>query len=300
MKHREKQTRRRSAFTLIEIMVATAIMIILVGLVIKVTSDILIVWNRSSGKLSAAAEARLALDLITRDLETAVLRNNGKEWLRVESEADGNVGGPYDGQTVGLNLFAPALDFVSDAQNPGSLCAIAYRLSYQVPYANGVETYILYRSVFSPEETFDTVLGQPAQDALTGGPFSVSAVVQDENFLVGNVIEFKVLLYIDETAQTGSSTPVPYNADETSLELDPGFIAYSSATSYPNPDAQITSDTPILYADVTLQVISDEGMRLLQRFDDVGAFGEFDSVDDIVRQHGNIFTRRVNFFVQPI
>jgi len=83
------QLRARSAakraFTLIEIMVATVIMVVLVGLVIQITSEVLKVWTRSSGKLSANAEARIALDLITQDLETAVFRNNGQQWLRVEA-----------------------------------------------------------------------------------------------------------------------------------------------------------------------------------------------------------------------
>ena len=54
--------KRRSAFTLIEIMVASVIMVVMVGLVIQITSEVLKVWNRSSGKLSANAEARIALD----------------------------------------------------------------------------------------------------------------------------------------------------------------------------------------------------------------------------------------------
>ena len=83
------QLRTRSAakraFTLIEIMVATVIMVVLVGLVIQITSEVLKVWSRSSGKLAANAEARIAMDMITQDLETAVFRNNGQQWLRVDA-----------------------------------------------------------------------------------------------------------------------------------------------------------------------------------------------------------------------
>ena len=91
------QLRARSAakraFTLIEIMVATVIMVVLVGLVIQITSEVLKVWSRSSGKLAANAEARIALDLITQDLETAVFRNNGQQWLRVEAPKNTVLGG---------------------------------------------------------------------------------------------------------------------------------------------------------------------------------------------------------------
>ena len=87
LQRRTKSAAQRG-FTLIEIMVATVIMVVLVGLVIQITSEVLKVWTRSSGKMAANAEARIAMELITQDLETAVLRNNGQQWLRVEAPAD--------------------------------------------------------------------------------------------------------------------------------------------------------------------------------------------------------------------
>ena len=76
----------KKGFTLIEIMVATVVMVIMVGLVVQITSEVLKVWTRSSDKLSANAQARIALDLITSDLETAVFRNNGLCWLEAKQE----------------------------------------------------------------------------------------------------------------------------------------------------------------------------------------------------------------------
>ena len=87
IKRRTRSTAKR-AFTLIEIMVATVVMVVLVGLVIQITSEVLKVWTRSSGKLAANAEARIAMELITQDLETAVFRDNGMQWLRVEAPLD--------------------------------------------------------------------------------------------------------------------------------------------------------------------------------------------------------------------
>ena len=57
------QTKQKSGFTLIEVMVATVIMVILVGMVITITGRVLDVWSKSSGKLSANAEARIAMEL---------------------------------------------------------------------------------------------------------------------------------------------------------------------------------------------------------------------------------------------
>ena len=94
-----KQQKR--GFTLIEIMIATVIMVLMVGLVIQITSEVLKAWSRSSGKLSAAAEARVALEILSADLEGAAMQNDGLEWLRSESEP---IAGPSS-STVALRLY---------------------------------------------------------------------------------------------------------------------------------------------------------------------------------------------------
>lgn len=126
----------KSAFTLIEIMVATAIMIVLVGLVIQITSEVLKVWNRSSGKLSANAEARIVMEMLTQDLETAVFRNNGMRWMEAETKTIPSVAG-YQPQTINLLFFSPALDRPQEDNSgvsiPGDICALQYELVYQNP-----------------------------------------------------------------------------------------------------------------------------------------------------------------------
>ncbi len=111
-------------------MVATVIMVVLVGLVIQITSEVLKVWSRSSGKLAANAEARIAMDMITQDLETAVFRNNGQQWLRVEAPLAS--GGDYTGQTVGLKLFSPHW-IVRLVPEISARLAIVYRISNHIP-----------------------------------------------------------------------------------------------------------------------------------------------------------------------
>lgn len=292
MKHSAQK--KRSAFTLIEIMVATVIMVILVGLVIQITSEVLKVWNRSSGKLSANAEARIAMDLLTQDIETAVFRDNGLQWLRVEGPS--TVGGPFDaGQTVALKLFSPALD--RDQSEPGDICAIGYQLAYGPAYQGATDqVYALYRHIVSPKDTFDNLMGPDSsdpsrQEALTGGEWD--SIVVEENYLVGNIVEFKVLVYVDE----GDGTSELINADEDTLELSQGTYSYGGDNSGGN---ELIED-PLLYAEVILTVMSDEGLQLLQRFDEIGGgFDEYTDVDDIIREHGQTFNRRVNFVVRPL
>lgn len=161
MKLNRSRKPRRSAFTLIEIMVATAVMVILVGLVIQITNEVLKVWNRSSGKLSANSEARLAMEFLTQDLEAAVFRDNGMQWLRVEGPVD--AGDAYANQTVALKLFAPALDRPKkDAAGndiPGDICGIAYRLAFKEAYEDSdTKVYALYRNIVDSRTTFNDLM----------------------------------------------------------------------------------------------------------------------------------------------
>ena len=153
-------TRRRTkrAFTLIEIMVATAIMVVLVGLVIQITSQVLNVWTRSSGRLSALASARVAMELITQDLETAVFRNNGMQWIHAQNAELSAAGGTTN--TVSLRLFSPALD---RPEGPGDICGIGYLLRFADP-VTGEESgddrlFVLYRKIVNAERTFNDLMG---------------------------------------------------------------------------------------------------------------------------------------------
>lgn len=284
----------RGAFTLIEIMVAAAIMTVLVGLVLQITGEVLKAWNRSSGKLSANAEARIAMDLITQDLETAILRDNGQQWLLING-ADGV--GPYDnstgGQTVSIKMFSPALD--RDQSSAGDICAVAYELDFGPAYAGSEDNvYALYRKLVPPDVTFADLMGSPSdtsspQLTLTGGEWDDVVDADKENYLVGNIVEFRVILYEDD----GTGEAFPVNWDEASYTLTSGDFAYGGT-------ATNTITDPLLYADVLLTVVTNEGLKLLQLFyDNVGGTG-YDTVEDIIKEHGEVLTRRVNFMSSPL
>ncbi len=294
----------RKAFTLIEIMVATVIMVILVGLVVQITSEVLKVWNRSSGKLSANAEARIAMDLLTQDLETAVFRNNGQQWLRVEAPRD--PGGDYTNQTVALKLFTPALDRpkVDSGGNPipGDICAVGYRLAFKQSYNSGPNVYALYRKVVDARSTFNNYLGSAsdssspqtslgASSSADWSEIGAGSITDNENYLVSNIVEFKVILYEDDGTLTAVT---PLNADAS------GNVTQTYAYGGIADGAGVLGTDPLRYADVVLTVISDEGLKLLERFNDVGSFEGYSDADAIVAEYGDVFTRRVNFLARPL
>lgn len=290
-----RTSKSKNAFTLIEILVATVIMVVLTGLVIQITSEVLKVWNRSSGKLAANAEARIALDLLTQDLETAVYRNNGLQWLRAEDDTTGPI------NTVSLKLFSPALD---RPDGPGDICAIAYLLENRDPISGSPTSptegdpddrlWILYRMVVSPKDTFDTLMGAGNQETLPEKTQifwgSNSIIGQDTsgnlgtNYLVSNVVRFEIDFYVEDDDTAGNT-------------LVSGDTIYGGADATVGPQSTVGGafTKPLSYAELKLTVISDEGAQLLQNINKIP-----ETIDEVILQHGEVFTRRVNFLARPL
>ena len=288
------QKKRQSAFTLIEIMVASVIMIVLTGLVIQITSEVLKVWNRSSGKLAANAEARIAMDLLTQDLEEAVFRNNRMQWLRSEKESTS-----LGTNTVALRLFAPALD---RPEGPGDICAIAYQLENRDPVSGSASQgdpddrlWILYRMVATPEDTFMGLMGKLNQGSLpnksasnwTGVGVSESIVgIDGSNYLVQNVVNFEVDFHVQDDGDSSTST----------LVTDAAGTIYGGQSSTVGPQAQtLAYRQPLAYAEIRLTIVSDVGAQLLQNITKIP-----ETEEEVIRQHGEVFTRRVNLLARPL
>ena len=125
----------------------------------------------------------------------------------------------------------------------------------------------MYRHLINPYETFEYYLDTNAniddskQGILNGidpspDGWSESEITQNENYLVGNIVEFKLLVYLQ-----GETDPI--NADANSFELK------DMTYSYGGKDASLQNgeQKPIDYVVISLKVISDEGMRELQNID---------------------------------
>ena len=85
--HQEKwvSPRANRAFTLLELLVAAAITLLLAGLMLAITTGTLKLWHRTQDSFSSSTQARLALDLLERDLQAGVFRADGvKTWLTVD------------------------------------------------------------------------------------------------------------------------------------------------------------------------------------------------------------------------
>lgn len=123
----------RRAFTLVELLVATAITAVLAGIMLTVVSHVSDLWHRTSGRLGAEAQARLMLDQLAFDLQGAQFRDNARVWLAADIlTTTGNAPGLWsENAPGGIHVRTPKpVSLTPDAADGGnSLDPAAVRLS---------------------------------------------------------------------------------------------------------------------------------------------------------------------------
>ncbi len=169
----------RRGFTLIEVMVSTAIMIVIVLAVVTIASDTFKAYDRAVADLTTQSEARGVLDAMEGDFQSAMIRPDGRCWLEVilpgsakapttpvSAVTKANIGDIQSVDQPIIMLFASPPDrprWLPSATSPrvalkGDVCAIAYRIGQSSPFdAPGdpiQQVYGVYRTIIDPENTF--------------------------------------------------------------------------------------------------------------------------------------------------
>lgn len=106
------------AFTLLELLVAVGLTAVMAGAIIAVVTHVSSFWSRTSGRLSAEAQARHALDQLTLDLQSALYRDDGNTWLAANVLGNTGNSGLWDTRNTTANALKPA-------NGAGSLATIA-------------------------------------------------------------------------------------------------------------------------------------------------------------------------------
>ncbi|HEY8995918.1 MAG TPA: prepilin-type N-terminal cleavage/methylation domain-containing protein [Lacunisphaera sp.] len=76
--------RRYRAFTLLELLVAVAITLVIAGLMLTVTTNVLNLWRRNQGAQTQAAAARQIFSLLEQDFQSALHRRDATCWLAAD------------------------------------------------------------------------------------------------------------------------------------------------------------------------------------------------------------------------
>lgn len=76
------------AFTIVELLVAMSVTALLAGVLISIVSSMTTAAHRASGSLLSSNQAKVALDFLAQDLESAVMRADGHVWLAATIQPD--------------------------------------------------------------------------------------------------------------------------------------------------------------------------------------------------------------------
>lgn len=350
----------RSGFTIIELLVAIGVTAILVSLMLTITLNVLNAWNRSSGKLSANATARLILDQLSLDLGAAVLRRDGNVWLAATIQRDppapadvsvtsnGNIAtndvdwasslkpsgtvaagsllidtslienARFGKSGVWLRLFVSQPDSNNgNLQNTSAVRAVGYQLvrrnlgSLSYPQYS----YQLFRSEVRPHHSNAAGTGVQRSTFAIGYDFydttnprgynSSPTTANDEkdasnirnprdNQLIGNdVIDFGVRFY--ERNAAGLVEVFPVNKRDAVAPPTAAPFSYAATSNTGKTLANTGTQTygfPT-EAEVLVRVLTPEGARLIQAFEENASLFPGQTWWEIALKHSDVFTRRV-------
>jgi prepilin-type N-terminal cleavage/methylation domain-containing protein len=271
----------KRGFSLIELLVAMAITTIIVTVLVSVTAMALDTWNRSRAEIRAARQAKSMIDSMARDFESFVSRKgNTFEWLYAKSTPPSEgPNGSLSPNAIDLIFFSAATDRYNGKIGTatdlgGDVSTVGYKLTYKDPIAgedkDEYKTFVLYRKLVDPKETFDKILGQ----AIIKTPFdaaSGTAIDKEENFICENVYQFTLTFHVGTTTTTGlKSVTVPVGKGTNSTEE---FRITGSGIQTTFVPSGVTNDQlkagRLSAAEISITVLSDFGMQQMRRRSDL-------------------------------
>lgn len=263
MKARKKRTGGKG-FTLLELLVATAVTTIVATLLLSISQNVLESQSRMVSGARVERDANFALDILGGDLVAlAVPRMKGAEALRIQVETVN--GAP----NCRLSLLSNA-----QVEDPGGLTgstrAVNYRVGYQDPVvASGAKpSFALYRTVSDVTGTFNNAIGSTNLDA----DYWASRPTLDlPSYLVGNVVDFRIRFF-DEASGTWIG---PTDAGDMLRITPEGTALDNGGGRYPLPRQ----------AEISVTTLSRQGVLRLQD----GTL----TLQEAISRFGKTFSRQV-------
>jgi prepilin-type N-terminal cleavage/methylation domain-containing protein len=292
------RTRTIRGFTLLELLVAVTITLVIAGLMLAVTSNVLNLWRRDQASHTLATTARQVFDLLEQDFQSAIYRRDTNRWLAVDlldsPDSLANHGWlltaglmkpasggsllplpPVDAGNIGplrsarFGLSGCWLRFIAtNVESGGSLpTVIAYQMVRRpitgdpVPVNAAAIRYSLYRSAISNADTFAAGydVTTSAYSSPGNNPYSASSTLYRAARNVMNPSHANLL----------ASNVVDFgcwlylrNPDGTLLRIFPSGAGDSSHHAIGN---STTSDTRYPeVVDVMIRILTENGATLLE------------------------------------
>jgi prepilin-type N-terminal cleavage/methylation domain-containing protein len=135
-----ESSRHASGFSLLEVLVASAVLAIVMAVLLGTLTTSLNLWRTTESKLSADREARAGELLMAQDLANVVVPANPELWPRVQQEK------------LQFLTLKPR-DYQAGANDVGDVCFVEYSV-------NGQDN-TLRRRFLGSEQTFNDILNRP-------------------------------------------------------------------------------------------------------------------------------------------
>jgi len=310
-------------FTLLELLVAVTITLLLAGITLAVTTGTLNLWRRTQDSFSSGTQAKLALDLLERDLQAAVHRRdaNGTIWLAADViNVPGTLVGSHGWLTAPLmkpaagesqplvpdsaDSLAPSiadarfglsgtwLRFIAataESENERALPrAIAYQIARRpvsgpVTATNPAE--VRY-SLFRTAVSNQTTFAN-GYDVATAYAATLANPGTGSDALATNVVDFGIWLYVRDAAGALRRIYPANKADLAHAATD--AVAPGDASRFPE------------VADVMVRILTDEGARIIDAMERAdGAIARPAAFANdaawwwaVVEANSRVYTRRV-------
>ena len=299
------------AFTLVELLVAVAVSVIVIGMLSNVSWRGLQISQHTSESMTAVNSAAAAIDLIACDLDSLASTRQNYEFLRAQAAP-----AAYNGiqpMTLMLNAWAAqdsgipvVIGSVSSYPNSGQALAVCYRIVFQDPLnaMNGTRKVLgLYRStamdtsLSNPNTTaasfaFANFLGQ-TDLGLAWDNYWKGTLPPVTDFVAPNVIDLQLAFYSSLTYS--GANPTPSYTGTTALnapaagETSAAFKTFRiSGNGYTVGAGSPSTGQPTV-AEISVTVLEAGGAALWGDGSGTGA-----AVPDALRRkYGHTLTRRV-------
>ena len=283
------QGRRKSAFTLVELLIAMSITSVILLVMLALTATVADAWKRARGQIYSNASARAVFDRVVTDFESAyyVQTLDQAEWFRFLPADTANLrNSSGDGSSVPTWAMFYTSPIDRDVAKPGDVIGLSYRLEKQPAIGSNADfdLWALYRAyptqygdASNPAKvTFDELLGSPD----IYGEFwqNQGAITASTDYLLAaNVLDFQIVSWI--RLQDGNLQKVPSSVDVS--------VTSEGVTLNGSP---VTGGK--LYAvEITLTIMSDAAADRLRD-------GTYDSneFEKFIQQNSWSFTRLIRMF----
>ena len=191
----------RNGFTLIEIIVAMAVLSVLLTILLSMVNGASQLWRESERRVDSFREARGAMNLLTSDLKSLYASPDPKFIaIATDETAIGELVRNPAGEDVGSALFfltALPASAQDPSGNKSDLCAVGYFVAFAKASASNdaKNSYNLYRYFISSDDTFENVLNAEPTPFFVGAGPRVSATTKEVEIVARNITQFKVEPY---------------------------------------------------------------------------------------------------------